>query len=151
MDRDRRTPHCVTQCQWIYWMCQRTLTFNTDESTECERQISSGVRLQHQCQREQGGRWSERTEARQARFDRQHIHGEESVVFSGSISVELDSEGSIVSTCTEHEKIRCYITHQLISDEIFLYQLTQARPHNVLHFLVIKRIGMSHQSDCSGK
>ena len=38
----------------------------------------------------------------EARLDRRSIHGEESVVFSGSIGVELDSEGSIVSTCTEH-------------------------------------------------
>ena len=28
-------------------------------------------------------------------------------------------------------------THPLISDIIFLYQLAQAHPHNVLHFLVI--------------
>ena len=27
--------------------------------------------------------------------------------------------------------------YQLISDIIFLYQLAQARPHNVLHFLVL--------------
>ena len=38
----------------------------------------------------------------QARLDRQSVHGEESVAFSGSIGVELDSEGSIVSTCTEY-------------------------------------------------
>ena len=41
-------------------------------------------------------------EVRQARLDRQSVHGEESfmssVAFSRSISVELDSEGSIVST-----------------------------------------------------
>ena len=41
------------------------------------------------------------TEVRQARLDRR-VHGEESVVFSRSIGVELDSEGCIVSTCTEH-------------------------------------------------
>ena len=52
-------------------------------------------------QREQEGRWSEWTEVRQARLDTRSVHGEESVVFSGSIGVELDSEGSIVSTCTE--------------------------------------------------
>ena len=34
--------------------------------------------------------------------DRRSVHGEESVMFSGSIGVELDSEGSFVSTCTEH-------------------------------------------------
>ena len=43
-----------------------------------------------------------RTEVRQARLDRRRIHGEESVVFSRFIAVELDSEGSILSTCTEH-------------------------------------------------
>ena len=37
-----------------------------------------------------------------ARLDRQSVHGEESVVFSGSIAVEFDSEGSIVSACSEH-------------------------------------------------
>ena len=58
--------------------------------------------LQHWHQREQEGRRSEPTEVRQARLDRRSVHGEESVVFSGSISVELDSEGSIVSTCTKH-------------------------------------------------
>ena len=34
---------------------------------------------------------------REAWLDRQSVHSEESVVFSGSIGVELDSEGSIVS------------------------------------------------------
>ena len=76
-------------------------TKDADESTECERQIASGARLQHRCQREREGRQSERTEVRQARLDRRCVHGEESVAFSGSIGVELDSEGSIVSTCTE--------------------------------------------------
>ena len=50
--------------------------------------------------------------------------------------MELDSEGSIVSACTEH-----YITRQLIHDIIFLYQLAQARPHNVLHFQVFTNLG----------
>ena len=35
-------------------------------------------------------------------MEERRIHGEESVAFSGSVAVELDSEGSIVSTCTEH-------------------------------------------------
>ena len=60
------------------------------------------ARLQLWPQTEQEGRQSEQTEVRDARLDRQSVHGEESVVFSRSISVELDSEGSIVSTCTEH-------------------------------------------------
>ena len=38
------------------------------------------------------GRRSERTKVRQARLDRS-IHGEESVTFSGSIGVELNSKG----------------------------------------------------------
>ena len=36
------------------------------------------------------------------RLDRRIVHSEESVVFNGSIGVELDSEGSIVSAYTEH-------------------------------------------------
>ena len=50
-------------------------------------------------------RRSERTEVSQARVDRRRIYGEESVTFSRSIGVELDSESSIVSTCTEQLKI----------------------------------------------
>ena len=42
------------------------------------------------------------TDVRQARLDRQRVHSEESLTFSESIGVELDSEGSIVSTCTEN-------------------------------------------------
>ena len=60
-----------------------------------EREERATARLQCRRQREQEGRWSERTEVRQARLDRRSVHGEESVVFSRSIGVELDSEGSI--------------------------------------------------------
>ena len=67
-----------------------------------EQEERATPRLQHRRQRDQEGRWSERTEVMEARLDRRSIHGEESVVFSGSIGVELDSEGSIVSACTEH-------------------------------------------------
>ena len=42
------------------------------------------------------------TLARQAILDRRRVHSEESAAFSGSIGVELDSEGFIVSACTEH-------------------------------------------------
>ena len=67
------------------------------------------------------------------RLDKRHIHGEEfSIAFSRSISVELDSEGSIVSTCT----LNFEDVTSLISDIIFLYQLAQAHPYKVLHFLV---------------
>ena len=48
-----------------------------------------------------------------------------------------------MSACTEHYKfefLRCCITHPLISDIIFLYQLAQVRLHNVLHFLVLSPI-----------
>ena len=58
--------------------------------------------LQRRCQREQEGRRSERTKVREARLDRRSVHSEESVVFTRSINVELDSEGSIVPACTEH-------------------------------------------------
>ena len=78
------------------------MKLNADECTECDRQIASGARLQRRHQREQEGRRSERTNVRQARLDRRRVHSEESVVFSGSISVELHSEGSIVSTCPDH-------------------------------------------------
>ena len=65
-----------------------------------EREERATARLQHQCQREQEQRQSEQTEVRQARLDRRCVHSEESsVAFSRSIDVELDSEGSIVSTC----------------------------------------------------
>ena len=45
---------------------------------------------------------SERIQVREARLDRQSVQGEESVEFSGSVGVKLDSEESIVSACTEH-------------------------------------------------
>ena len=69
-----------------------------------EREERATARLQCRRHGEQEGRRSERTEVREARLDRRSVHGEESVMFCGSISVELDSEGSIVSTCTEHYK-----------------------------------------------
>ena len=52
-------------------------------------------------QRQQERRRSEQTEVRQASLDRRCVHGEESSVCR-SIGMELDSEGSIVSTCSEH-------------------------------------------------
>ena len=64
-----------------------------------EQEERATARLQCRRQREQEGRQSE---VRQARLDRRSVHGEESVEFSGSIGVELDSEVSIVSACTEH-------------------------------------------------
>ena len=65
------------------------------------------------------------------RLDKRHVHGEEfSIAFSRSISVELDSEGSIVSTCT----LNFEDVTSLISDIIFLYQLAKAHPRKVLHF-----------------
>ena len=60
------------------------------------------ARLQHWQQREQEQMRLKWTEVRQARLGRWRIHGEESVAFSISIGVELYSEGSIMSTCTEH-------------------------------------------------
>ena len=53
----------------------------------------------------------EQTEAKAGyRLDRQCVFSKESsVAFSRSIGMELDSEGSIVSPCTE---LGCYITHQ---------------------------------------
>ena len=125
----RRAPHRVTQRWLIYWV----------QETDC---VS---RLQCRCQRE--GRRSERTEVRQARLDRRSGDSEESVVFSGSISVELDSEGP---SCQLVLNIKIWIlkmlnhssTHQWLNIPVsarsgFLYQLAQACPHNVLQFLVL--------------
>ena len=66
------------------------------------QQERAAARLQCRRQKEQEQRQSDWTEVRQARLDRQHVHCEESVAFSKSIGVEIDSEGSIVSTYTEH-------------------------------------------------
>ena len=73
--------------------CNSTLInlLSTRDRLRLEREERAIARLQCRCQRE--GRRSERTEVRQARLDRRSGDGEESVVFSGSISVELDSEG----------------------------------------------------------
>ena len=96
----------VLRCS-VRWIAQ-------EDSSLCnltQMNLSARDRLRlerERCQREQEGRRSERTDVRQARqprqprFDRRHVHSEESVAFSGSIIVELHSEGSIVSTCTEH-------------------------------------------------
>ena len=65
------------------------MQLNADESTECERQIASGARLQRQRQREHEGRRSEQTDVRQARLDRRCVHGEESAAFSGYISMAV--------------------------------------------------------------
>ena len=107
----------------------------TEDSSPCnstpmnlERQIASGARLQRWRQREQEGRRSERTEVRQARLDRWRIHGEESVTFSGSISVELDSDGSIMSTCTEHWILK------------MLYHSTTHQWHKLYSFISLLRL-----------
>ena len=107
--------------------CNSTLIYllSARDRLHLKQEEKASARLQRRCQREQEGRRSERTEVREARLDRRSVHGEESAMFSGSIGVELDSEGSIMSGCTD------------ISDIIFMYQLAQAHPHNVLHFLVI--------------
>ena len=119
----------------VRWMCNST----PHESTKCEGQIASGARGNgYSC-------WTaasapNRIKVRVIRVDRRQarwcVHSEDSVAFCRSIGVGLDREGSIVSTCTEHHEFwRCHIPHPLISD-IFLHQLAQACPHNVLHFLV---------------
>ena len=63
-----------------------------------ERDCSAGAKEN----RKEGDQNGLSLEVRQARLDRGRVHNGESVAFSGSIAVELDSEGSIVSTCTEH-------------------------------------------------
>ena len=72
----------------------------TRDRLRLEREERAAARLQHQCQ---NWRRSEQTEVKQARLDRWCVHCESSVTFNRSMGVELDSEGSIVSTCTEHE------------------------------------------------
>ena len=87
------------RCHTIY---EDPVYLNAVESTECERKgllLDCSVGTWHQRQQERRG--SERTKVMHARLDRRSVHGEESVIFSGSIGVELDSEGFIVSTCTE--------------------------------------------------
>ena len=74
-----------------------------------EREERATARLQHRRQREQEGRRSERTKVREARLDRRSVHGEESVMFSGSISVELDSEGSIARNIKNFEDVTSLI------------------------------------------
>ena len=70
-------------------------------------------------------------------LDRRHVHGEESsVVFSRFIGMELDSEGSVMSTDLNIKNLKI-LYHSSASDIIFLYQLAQSRPNNVLHFLVL--------------
>ena len=85
--------------------CNSTLInlLSVRDRLRLEREERATARLQGLHQREQEGiRPSERTEVREAWLDRRSVHSEESVVFSGSIGVELDSEESIVSACTEH-------------------------------------------------
>ena len=62
------------------------------------------ARLQRQCQKEQERRRSEpdQDKAGLAKFDKRRVHGEKSVTFTRSIGMVLDSEESIMSTCTEH-------------------------------------------------
>ena len=98
--------------------CNSTLIYilGARDRLHLKQEERASARLQHQCQSEQEGKQSEQTEVREARLDRRSVHGEESAMFSGSIGVELDSEGSIVSGCTDIK--RCYITHPLISDII---------------------------------
>ena len=60
--------------------------------------------------REQERRRS-RTEVRQARLDRRHVHSEESVAFSGSIGVEL-VRVPLCQLALNTEFGICYITYQ---------------------------------------
>ena len=75
---------------------------NVSEKLRLEQEERATARLQHCRQRDQEGRQSEWTEVRQARPDRQRVQCEESVTFSRSIGVELNSKGSIESTCADH-------------------------------------------------
>ena len=120
-----RTPHCVTQCHMNLLSVKDRLHLEQEEmATSCWTEASAPNRIKVRVIR------VDRRKARRC------VHSEDSVAFSRSIGVGLDREGSIVSTCTEHHEFwRCYIPHPLISD-IFLHQLAQACPHNVLHFLV---------------
>ena len=74
----QRTPHCATQCRWVCWVWEIDYIWSDTAAPAPKRT------------------------GRKARLDRRCVHSEESVTFSGSISVELHSDGSIMSTCTEH-------------------------------------------------
>ena len=90
-----------TECTEDSSSCNSNLLSARDR-LRLEQEERSTARLQCWRQRQQEGRRSEWTDVKQARLDRQRVHGEESVAFSGSIGMELDSEGSIMSTCTAH-------------------------------------------------
>ena len=90
-----------TECTEDSSSCNSNLLSARDR-LRLEQEERSTARLQCWRQRQQEGRRSECTDVKQARLDRQRVHGEESVAFSGSIGVELDSEGSIMSTSTAH-------------------------------------------------
>ena len=124
-----KTIFCCILFGKVYFKHTNVLSLLKDLGMMC---LHSPTRiLRHRCQREQEGRRSERTEVRQARLDRQPVHGEESVAFSGFISVELDSEGPSCQLAVNIKNFEaiCYITRPLISDIVFLYQLAQAHSY----------------------
>ena len=88
-----------------------------------EQEERAIARLQHWRQREQEGRRSERTDVRQPRLDRRHVHGKESVAVSGSIGVKLDiySEGPSCQLALNIKHSKFEDSTALISDIIFLY------------------------------
>ena len=70
--------------------CNSTLmNLSAQDRLRLDGEERATARLHRQCQREQEGRRSERTEVREARLDRRSVHGEESITISGSIGVKL--------------------------------------------------------------
>ena len=94
----RRTPHRVTQRRWVYWVRETDCVWSETAAPAPKRTGRKAIRAD----------WG--------KLDRRRV-----TVRNLSHSVDpsawqLHSEGSIVSTCTEHYK--CYITQRLISDNI---------------------------------
>ena len=131
----QKTPYHVTQCQWIYWVRETDYVWSERKGLLLDCSVSA----------KENRKEDDQSRPRQARLDRRPVHNEESsVTFSRSIGMELDSVRSIVSIT---EFWRCYITHRWHTYiHIFLYQLAQACPHNVPHFLILQYYGVFDRS-----
>ena len=93
----------VTHATEDFSPCNST-PINLPGETDCAWSEKKGLQLD--CSigtKDNRSEGDQQTELRHARLDRRHVHGEKSsVTFSRPIGIELDSEGSIMSTCTEH-------------------------------------------------
>ena len=119
------------------------MILNANEST-VEWEERATARLQQcQRQREQEGRRSERTEIRQARLNRQRVHGEESsVVLNRSIGVERDPSCQLALNINKlmlHVNLHwtltswCYVHHSSVTP----ISACSGLPPQCSHFLVM--------------